>query len=153
MKKLIIAFAMLLCATTAATAQSTSVEIRNNTGCPVYFRLYGDFSPNCNVTFTSALLFIPAGGTPMVIPNTGAAPLGWTLGPNQNFVGGVWIPQNPACGSSTIPTFDVGEPCSGFSATNGSYYVYNDTPQCNICRTQTVNVSWTPGNPAIMDIY
>lgn len=137
MKKLI-SILMLCVASFTANAQAGSLNVVNNIGCDVYYRIYGDLNPSCNPVVNSNFIALAAGGIvfyadPTMVP-------GLPLGPADYINGAVVYTSRPFC--TVFTGTQVGEPCSGWAAVSPSYFVYNNA--CNICWAAFVVATWTP---------
>jgi hypothetical protein len=143
MKKVILFLHLCLFAfMTGANAQAVQLKVINNTGCDVFYTLLGDKKGSCNPVYASAFITLAPGGT--VIYNAGVIP---PLSPGD-WINGAYVYTS----MSWCPAFamyKIGEPCTGWPA-SASYYLYDATSACRVCKDVLRTATWTSGGPGGM---
>jgi hypothetical protein len=140
MKKIIFLLSIyLLAITNKSIAQAQQLKVINNTGCDVYYSIYGDYAPSCMPAYSSSIIVLSAVGTyysdPTAVP---IPPLGST-----DFINGARVYSSlPGC--SGFSSIAVGEPCSGLPAT-GTFYLFK--ADCSVCIDKLRTAKWVPATP------
>ena len=140
MKKIILMLQICLMAFVATSnAQATQVKVINNTGCDVFYTLWGDKKGSCNAVYSSAFITLAAGG--VVTYNASVisplAPGDWINGAYV-YTSMSWCPAFTA--------YRVGEPCLGWPG-SASYYLYEANAGCRVCKDVLRTATWVSGGP------
>lgn len=129
MKKLLFFLVMLISSTTIFAQMSTAfgLNVKNNSGCTVYYRIVGNQPCTCGEQFSSPVIALAAGGSifyPNSIPLGGSFP---TSSPRS--IMGAYIYSGPtSCPATTIGR--IGQSYCGLPALYGYTGL---TPNCAPC--------------------